>query len=106
MSLQNKLTDFELKVLEKLKKVSVGRVTTYSELARAVNCPKASRAVGNAIHKNPWAPKVPCHRAVKSNGQVGGYAKGVRKKIETLEKEGIVIKREKIIDFEKILFKF
>ncbi len=103
---RDKLTDFELKVLKKLARVPVGRVVTYGELAKAVSCPGASQAVGNAVRKNPWAPEVPCHRVVKSNGQVGGYARGTRKKIEVLKKEGIDIKREKITDCEKFLFKF
>lgn len=106
MCLQDKLTDFELKVLEKLKKVSVGRVTTYGELAKAVNCPKASRAVGNIMHKNPWAPKVPCHRVVKSNGQIGGYAAGTKKKVRLLEKEGVKIKKGKIENFRKVVYNF
>ena len=78
-----------------LKKVPRGKVTTYRELAHALKG-KAYRAVGNAMNKNPYAPKVPCHRVVKSNGEVGGFASGTRKKISMLKREGIKIVKGKI----------
>jgi len=66
---------------------------------------KAYRAVGNAMNKNPYAPEVPCHRVIKSNGFVGGFASGPKKKIQMLKKEGIEIKNNKI-DLKKYLYKF
>jgi len=87
-----------------LRKVPKGKVTTYKEIARALRS-KAYRAVGNAMNKNPYSPEVPCHRVIKSNGEVGGFASGVKKKIRLLKKEGIEIKRGKI-DFKKYLYKF
>ncbi|MFH1426957.1 MAG: MGMT family protein [Patescibacteria group bacterium] len=98
------MTEFEKKVLNIIKKIPAGRVTTYKHLAKAIGRPKACRAVGNALNKNPWAPKVPCHRVVKSDGKIGGYAHGVSQKMKLLKKEGIVINKGKIIDFNKILF--
>ena len=69
-----------------LKKVPRGKVTTYQEIAHALNT-KAYRAVGNAMNKNPYAPKVPCHRVVKSDGSLGGYSGGLKKKKKLLELE-------------------
>ena len=100
------LTKFEIAVLEKLKKVPHGQVTTYGILAKAVGRPGAARAVGNAVNKNPWAPRVPCHRVVKSTGELGGFASGTRKKIGLLKKEGVMVKKGRIIDFNLILYKF
>ncbi|PLX26902.1 cysteine methyltransferase [Candidatus Parcubacteria bacterium] len=93
-------------VYEKLRGVPKGRVTSYQELAKAIGNPKASRAVGNALNKNPYAPKVPCHRVVKSDGSIGGFAEGSKKKIKMLEGEGLRIKNKKIVDFEKKLYRF
>lgn len=87
-----------------LQKVPRGKVTTYKELAHSLRS-KAYRAVGNAMNKNPYSPKVPCHRVVKSNGEVGGFASGTRKKISMLKKEGIKIVKGKI-DLKKYLHKF
>ncbi|MCX6750189.1 MAG: MGMT family protein [Candidatus Pacearchaeota archaeon] len=87
-----------------LAKVPRGKITTYKEIARKLNS-KAYRAVGNAMNKNPYAPRVPCHRVVKSNGEVGGFASGTNKKIQMLKKEGIEIKDNKI-DLKRYLFKF
>ena len=87
-----------------LKKVPKGKVTTYREIARALKG-KAYRAVGNAMKKNPCAPKVPCHRVINSDGSIGGFASGTKKKISMLKKEGIEIKKRKI-DMKKYLYKF
>jgi methylated-DNA-[protein]-cysteine S-methyltransferase len=88
-----------------LKKVPKGKVTTYKLLAHTLKT-KAYRAVGTAMNKNPYAPEVPCHRVVKTNGEVGGFAHGTKKKIEMLKKEGIPIKNGKIENLEKFLYKF
>lgn len=100
------LTDFEEAVLEKLKQVPGGQVTTYGELARAVGRPRAMRAVGNALNKNPYAPDVPCHRVVRSDGRLGGFARGVKKKIILLEGEGVKTKSGKVVNFNEIIYKF
>ena len=65
-----------------------GQVATYADLARALNT-HAYRAVGNAMNKNPYAPKVPCHRVVGSDGSLTGYAGGLAKKRRMLAEEGI-----------------
>ena len=85
-----------------LKKVPIGKVTTYKALAHALNS-KAYRVVGNAMKKNPRAPGVPCHRVINSDGSIGGFAGGTKKKIQLLKKEGIEIKKGKI-DLKKYLY--
>jgi len=96
---------FADKVYEFTKKIPRGKVTTYKKIAKALNC-KAYRAVGTALNKNPYAPIVPCHRVVKSSGEIGGFASGTRNKIKLLKKEGIKIKDNKIVDFKNVFFKF
>lgn len=96
--------NFSEKVWKACAKVPRGRVTTYKEIARALRS-KACRAVGNALNKNPFAPRVPCHRVVNSDGKVGGYAHGQKKKIALLKKEGITIKNGRITDFSKVFYK-
>lgn len=106
------MTEFENKVLNIVKKVPRGRVTTYNEIARILGKPKAARAVGNALNKNPYAPtsakatagkpQVPCHRVVKVNGEIGGYAKGVDAKIKLLKQEGIETKKGKVVNFDRV----
>lgn len=95
---------FNEKCYEVLKKVPRGKVTTYKEIAKAVGNKKSYRAVGNAMNKNPYAPKVPCHRVAKSNGEVGGFAHGTKKKIEMLKKEGVEIVDGRV-DLGKYFFK-
>ena len=104
--------NFNQRIRELTKKVPKGKVTTYKILAEAAGT-KAYRAVGNAMNKNPHGilnckgkNMVPCHRVVASNGHLHGFAHGLKKKKELLEKEEIKIKNNKIIEFEKVLFKF
>lgn len=78
-----------------LKKVPRGKVTTYKALAEALGT-KAYRAVGNAMNKNPYAPQVPCHRVVGSDGSLVGFASGIDKKQALLEKEGITLHNNKV----------
>lgn len=98
-------TIFEEKLYSKLRNVPKGKVTTYGELAKAVGS-TGYRAVGQAMNKNPYAPKVPCHRVVSSDGGIGGFAHGVKKKIIMLKKEGVSVSKKKIVGFEKRLYKF
>jgi len=88
-----------------LQKVPKGSVTTYKEIARALRS-KAYRAVGNAMNKNPYAPEVPCHRVINSNGFIGQFAKGTEAKIRMLKSEGIIIDNNGFIDLTKYLYKF
>jgi len=78
-----------------VKKIPRGEVLNYKQVARAVGLPRAFRAVGNALNKNTDI-KIPCHRVVKSNGSVGGYRHGQKKKIALLRKEGIMIYHGKV----------
>lgn len=64
---------------------------TYGEVARAAGSPRAARAVGSALRKNPDLARVPCHRVVRFDGGVGGYAGGVRAKIKLLRSEGVEV---------------
>jgi methylated-DNA-[protein]-cysteine S-methyltransferase len=97
--------DFNSKVWQLCKLVPKGKITTYKEIAKAMHT-KAYRAVGNALNRNPHSPIVPCHRIVKSDGSVGGFAKGTKKKIEMLKKEGIRISKNKISGLAKVLYKY
>ena len=91
------------KVYELLKKIPKGKVTTYKEIADQLKT-KAYRAVGQIIGQNPNAPKVPCHRVVKSDGSISGYAFGVDKKIALLKSEGVETENGKVVNFEKKFF--
>ncbi|MCX6762053.1 MAG: MGMT family protein [Candidatus Moranbacteria bacterium] len=93
-------------VYAKTKLVPRGRVTTYGQIAKAIGKSKASRAVGNALNCNPYVPVVPCHRVVKSNGEIGGFVYGTRAKAGLLAKEEVKVKDGKVVDFEKKLFVF
>jgi len=97
---------FEQKVLELCCKIPKGKITTYKLLAKALGNENAFRAVGNALKKNRRPIVIPCHRVVKSNGRVGNYSLGVKKKIELLKREGINIQKGKIKNFEDVLFSF
>jgi len=101
---------FEVRVWKLMEKIPKGRVTTYGLIAKKLKT-KAYRAVGNACRKNPYAPRVPCHRVVRSDGTVGGFGgktsgKTVKKKIQMLGNENVKIKNGRIIDFERVLFRF
>ncbi|MBF0522116.1 MAG: MGMT family protein [Candidatus Omnitrophica bacterium] len=69
-----KLTAFEWKVLSATLKIPLGETRTYQWVAKQIGCPKAVRAVGQALKKNPYPVIIPCHRVIKSDGSLGGYA--------------------------------
>ena len=94
------------KVYRKLLRVPKGKVTTYGELANAVGLKNGQRTIGMIMKKNPFPVIIPCHRVVKSDGKIGGYAYGERVKSKMLANEGIKIENEKIIDFDKTRFYF
>jgi len=89
-----------------IKRIPCGKVTTYSEIARALGNRNLARSVGNALNRNPDLVVVPCHRIVRSDGSVGGYKLGCGKKIELLEGEGVKIKEGLIDNLEAYLFRF
>ena len=97
--------EFDEKVWALLKSIPRGKVASYKEIAKALNT-KAYRAVGNACGRNPYAPIVPCHRVVNSSGSLGGFSGDINHKIKLLEKEGVNVKNNRIVDFDKILFRF
>ena len=96
----------EEKIYRKLLEVPPGHVTTYGDLAKAINLKNGQRTVGQIMKKNPFPVIVPCHRVVKSDGTVGGYAYGSERKKHMLSKEGLKINNNKISDFKKNLFHF
>jgi len=98
-------TKFTRRVWTACKRVPKGRVTTYAEIAKALRKPRASRAVGNALNASPGMPTTPCHRVVKNNGSVGGFARGTKAKKKLLEKEGVKTRKGKILGFNKKIFK-
>lgn len=100
------ITDQDVYVL--LSKIPPGKVSTYGDIAKALGHPKAARVIGRIIANNPNPISIPCHRVVKSNGEIGGFAYGEQRKRERLEKEGIKfqnrvgkLRRAKIIVLNK-----
>lgn len=92
-------------IYELLRKIPKGKITTYAEIARNLKS-KAYRGVGKIVSQNQDIPKTPCHRVVKSNGNISGYALGIDKKIALLKSENIEVKNGKILDFKQKLYYF
>ena len=86
-------TEFQLRVWAYLRKIPRGSVKTYSQVAKGIGKPLAVRAVANAIGKNPYAPKIPCHRVIRSDRSLGGYSGkgGIKTKRYLLKKEGVTL---------------
>lgn len=80
------MTNFKNKVLKIVAKIPKGKTMSYKEVARKAGAPRAYRAVGNILNKN-HNPKIPCHRVICSDGRIGGYRLGEKKKKLLLEKE-------------------
>lgn len=80
---------FRDRVLEVVSAIPAGEALTYAEVAGRAGSPRACRAVGNILNKN-YDPAVPCHRVVRSDGSLGGYNRGARKKRERLAQEGFL----------------
>ena len=78
-----------------------GKVTTYGDIARALGHPRASRLIGRILNKNPNPILTPCHRVIKSNGNIGGYAFGKARKKELLKKEGLCFVGDSTAEFAK-----
>ncbi|MEM4704421.1 MAG: MGMT family protein [Candidatus Bathyarchaeia archaeon] len=97
-------TEFEKRVLVETFKIPLGKVSTYKRIAEKINNPRAYRAVANALHKNPLAPVVPCHRVVRSDGGFGGEKKGAEGRRKLLEKEGVPIEKGKVKMSQNIIF--
>jgi len=86
---------FDEKVWTLTSRVPPGWVTTYRDIAEALNT-RAYRAVGLALKRNPHAPTVPCHRVVASNGHLNGYARGLERKATLLAEEGIEVRNNRV----------
>jgi AraC family transcriptional regulator of adaptative response/methylated-DNA-[protein]-cysteine methyltransferase len=87
MPLDVRATPFQRRVWGALREIPRGETRSYSEIARSIGKPKAARAVGGACAKNPIALLIPCHRAVRENGELAGYAWGVDVKRRLLDLE-------------------
>lgn len=82
-------TEFETLVYDAVKRIPEGETRSYGWVAREIGRPKAARAVGNALNRNPFAPEVPCHRVINGDGTIGGFGRGIAKKQELLNREKI-----------------
>ena len=89
--LKLKIKDFKNYVYDVVKKIPRGKILSYKLVAKLAGKPKAWRAVGNILSKNK-DPDIPCYRVIRSNGKLGGYNRGLKKKKFLLRKEGIIIK--------------
>ena len=89
-------------VYDLLLKIPAGKVSTYGDLARALGNPSASRTIGRILGENPNPIKVPCHRVVMSNGQIGGYTYGTARKRQLLEKEGVSLTNGIVQNFKNV----
>jgi methylated-DNA-[protein]-cysteine S-methyltransferase len=93
---------FNQKVWTLTARIPRGKVVRYGDIARALNC-TAYRAVGSALNKNPYAPGVPCHRVVGSDGSLTGFAGGLEKKRELLRREGLRLRENGKVDLTDAL---
>ena len=87
-----------------VKQIPAGRVSTYGAVAKALGNKDYARAVGKYMNKNPNADIMPCFKIVKSDGSLGGFGLGIDDKIKRLNKDGIIVKNGKIVDFDKVFF--
>jgi len=96
------ITNFQKKVYAICSNIPKGKTMTYGEISKILR--SSPRAVGQALKRNPYAPNVPCHRVIHTDGRIGGY-NGVRdskKKIKLLKHEGIRIEKGVRIDYNKL----
>tara|TARA_B100000886_G_scaffold297775_1_gene225628 strand:+ start:68 stop:343 length:276 start_codon:yes stop_codon:yes gene_type:complete len=86
-------TKFQLKVWKYIKSIQKSNVKTYKQVAIGIRSPKSARAVANACAKNPYAPKIPCHRVIRTDGALGGYSGkgGIKQKLRLLRSEKVEI---------------
>jgi methylated-DNA-[protein]-cysteine S-methyltransferase len=101
---------FSDKVYKLCKQIPSGKISTYREIGKKLNS-KAFRAIGQALKRNPAPIITPCHRVVRTNGDIGGFSgetsgPKIQKKISLLEKEGVQVKDDKIVNFERVLHRF
>ncbi len=102
-------TDFEMRVFRATKRIPRGKVTTYGLIAGAIGC-GSSRAVGQALSRNPFAPRVPCHRVIRGDLSTGGFSgkregPTIARKLRLLKEEGVVFEGGKLREPAR-LFRF
>jgi methylated-DNA-[protein]-cysteine S-methyltransferase len=100
------VTEFQKRVYAAAKGVPRGKVTTYKFLAKAIGC-GSSRAVGQALRRNPFAPEVPCHRVIRADMTLGGFAgktrgAAVARKKAMLQKEGVRFEGDRLADAKQV----
>lgn len=101
------VTAFQDQVYSLTCQVPKGKVTTYGAIAKALGKRgHTSRAVGQALTRNPFQPDVPCHRVVKSDGTLGGFGGEIRTKVERLEAEGVRVRDGKVLAFASVVYGF
>ncbi|MCJ7570311.1 MAG: MGMT family protein [Candidatus Thermoplasmatota archaeon] len=87
-----------------VRQIPVGRVSTYGAVAKALGNKGYARVVGKYMNKNPDAETMPCFKIVKSDGSLGGFGLGIDDNIRRLNKDGIMVKNGRIVDFQKVFF--
>ena len=89
-----KYSPFDTAVWKACERIPKGEVRSYDWIARQIKRPKAARAVAQALARNPFSPRVPCHRVIRKDGGLGGFSApgGVKRKRELLRQEGVVIR--------------
>ena len=102
---EGKITDFAALVYRATAKIPKARLSSYKLIAKAIGKEGSARAVGRALNANPFAPEVPCHRVIASDGHLRGFASGLKKKAKLLKEEGIELEAEYVLDFKKKLYK-
>jgi methylated-DNA-[protein]-cysteine S-methyltransferase len=95
---------FQLRVLTAEYAIPRGRVSTYGRIAKTIGAPGAGRAVGRALAENPFPIVIPCHRAVRSNGELGGYQGGLEMKRALLKMEGVEFEGSGRIRMSRVFF--
>ena len=103
-----RITDFQRRVYEALKKVPRGKVTTYKILGDSVDC-KCYRAIGQAMRRNPFAPEVPCHRVIASDLSIGGFGgewegRTMARKMRLLAAEGVTFVNGKLAEPSRVFY--
>lgn len=88
--------NFSNGVYKIVKKIPRGKFLTYKKVAQRAGRSKAWRAVGNILAKNK-NPDIPCHRVIRADGKIGGYNKGIKRKIVLLRKENVLIRKDKVV---------
>ena len=98
--MENKLS-FKNKVLEVVKRIPRGEFLSYAEVAKLAGNPKAYRAVGNILNKNKDYKNIPCHRVIRSDGKIGGYNLGKRRKEDLLRAESVILRKRSSLKLMK-----